>query len=215
MGFFITFEGGEGAGKTTQIQSLAHSLSEQGYNVVMTREPGGTPEAEKIRNLLVQRDGGQWTPMAEILLLFAARCMHIEHVIKPALSKGCVVISDRFTDSTLAYQGYGYGFPIERIYEIERMSIQSFSPDMTFILDIGVREGLSRSTKRLEKESGQQSTEDRFERMDVQFHEKIRAGFLEIAKNNSERCVVMNAAQDVQTLALKIFQATMKRLETK
>lgn len=212
MGFFITFEGGEGSGKTTQIQSLAHSLSARGYSVVTTREPGGTPEAEKIRNLLVQRDGGQWTPMAEVLLLFAARCMHIEKVIKPALSRGCIVISDRFTDSTVAYQGYGYGFPIERIYEIEHMSIENFYPDMTFILDIDVRDGLGRSTKRLENEKGTQSTEDRFERMDIQFHEKIRSGFLEIAKNNSQRCVIMNAERDVQTLAHDIFQATLLRL---
>ncbi len=181
-GVFISFEGGEGAGKTTQINYLTSSLEDKGYEVVVTREPGGCPEAENIRNLLVQRDGGQWNAMAEVLLLFAARSMHIEKVIKPALSQGKIVISDRFTDSTIAYQGYGRGVDIDKIKEIESISINSFSPDLTFILDIDPRAGLERSNARL---SGEGSTEDRFERMDIEFHEKMRAGFLAIASNDS------------------------------
>lgn len=197
-GLFITLEGGEGAGKTSQINMLAGMLAERGYKVLTTREPGGTKEAESIRNLLVQRDGGEWNAMAETLLLFAARAMHIEKVIKPALEAGTTVICDRFTDSTVAYQGYGRGLSLEKIYQIERTAIDGFAPDMTIILDIEAEEGLNRSNKRLAAEKGYDQTEDRFERMEIEFHNKLRQGFLEIAKKNPDRCFVVNAAQSMQ-----------------
>ena len=211
-GFFITFEGGEGAGKTTQINRLSAALKDTGCKIVTTREPGGTKEAEFIRNLLVQRDGGQWNAMAEVLLLFAARAMHIEKVIKPALSDGKIVICDRFTDSTVAYQGYGRGLDIERIKDIERASVDAFKPDLTLILDIDVKEGLARSHKRLAGEKGFEKTEDRFERMDISFHEKLRAGFLDIAKHEPERCRVIDAAQNIDLLAQEIKKIVFEKL---
>lgn len=212
-GYFISLEGGEGAGKTSQINKLAQAITAQGRRVVTTREPGGTQEAESIRNLLVQRDGGDWNPMAETLLLFAARAMHIEKIIKPALNDGCVVICDRFTDSTMAYQGYGRGLDIEKIREIERVSIDGFAPDLTFILDLDVRTGLERSYKRLASEKGYDKTEDRFERMDLSFHEKLREGFLDIARKNDDRCYILNAAQDIDNIAVEIQNIALSKLQ--
>ena len=190
-GLFISFEGGEGSGKTTQINKLAESLTEQGRKVITTREPGGTPEGDKIRDLIVQREGGEWNPMAETLLLFAARTMHVQKTIKPALDDGKIVISDRFTDSTISYQGYGHGLATETIEDIAQISIDGLKPDITFILDIDPKEGLDRSQRRLASEQlGVDQTEDRFERLDVTFHEKLREGFLSIAKNEPDRCHV-------------------------
>ncbi len=211
-GYFITFEGGEGAGKTTQISALAKSLSEQGHLVVTTREPGGTEEAEAIRNLLVQREGGNWDPIAETLLLYAARVMHVNDVIKPALDNGSVVICDRFSDSTMAYQGYGRGADISIIKAIELQSINNFQPDLTILLDIDVKEGLMRSNSRLKTEQGDDQTEDRFERMDISFHERLRQGFLTIAKEQGERVLVFNADQDAGKLSENIEKSILQRI---
>lgn len=194
---FITFEGGEGAGKTTQIALLKEYFGRLGKPVVITREPGGTPEAEKIRDLLVQRDGGAWTPLAEAMLFFTARHMHIETKIKPALNRGDIVISDRFTDSTMAYQGYGHGFDMAVLERIKTLAIGDFIPDITFILDIPVAVGLSRAGKRMD---GDGSTEDRFERIGTEFHERLRQGYLTIARNNPDRCSVIDALQPVEAI---------------
>ena len=199
-GLFITLEGGEGAGKSTQSRRLKSALEQLGREVILTREPGGTPEAEKIRDLLVQRDGGNWTPMAECLLFFAARQMHVETLIKPALNAGKIVICDRFTDSTIAYQGYGHGFDIPTIGQIAKLSLGDFKPDLTFILDLPVSEGLSRSLKQKDSAAGKENTEDRFEKLKVDFHEKLRQGFLEIAANDKERCVVVDATQSADNV---------------
>ena len=212
-GFFISLEGGEGSGKTTQINRLVETLQERDYDVVITREPGGTPESESIRNLLVQRDGGNWNAMSEVLLLFAARSMHVENLIKPALDDGKIVICDRFTDSTMAYQGFGRGLNIKKIEEIEKISIDGFKPDLTFILDIDVRTGLERSNSRLASENGADQTEDRFERMDLDFHEKLREGFLDIAKNNEGRCYILNAGQSIGHLSEEIENITLAKLQ--
>ncbi len=199
-GLFISFEGGEGSGKTTQINRLANYLTKEGYGVATTREPGGTPEGEAIRNVLVQREGGNWLPMSEVLLLYAARLMHIEKVIKPALAEGKIVISDRFADSTLAYQGYGHGLHHDSIRAVEALTMGAFKPDLTYILDIDVKTGLERSHKQLAAQKGYDKTEDRFERMEKKFHERLRQGFLNIAKSDTARCRVMNANQDIDTL---------------
>lgn len=212
-GFFISLEGGEGSGKTTQINRLVDMLSERGYDVVITREPGGTAEAESIRNLLVQRDGGDWNAMAEVLLLFAARSMHIEKLIKPALNDGKIVICDRFTDSTFAYQGFGRGLELNKIKEIERISINEFKPDLTFILDIDVRTGLNRSNARLSEGDTGEQTEDRFERLDIDFHERLREGFLEIARQNEGRCYILNAAQSMDHLSDEIKNIALAKLQ--
>ncbi len=193
--FFITLEGGEGSGKTTQINRLAEYLTSKNFKVVTTREPGGTKEAESIRSLLVQRDGGQWTAMAETLLLYAARVMHVEQIIKPAMHSGKIVICDRFSDSTLAYQGYGRELDLEKIKSIEETTIGDFKPNLTLILDIDVEEGLKRSQKRLNDSQDGGKTEDRFERLDIGFHKRLRQGFLDIAKAEPERCKIIDASQ--------------------
>jgi len=203
---FISFEGGEGSGKTTQIKLLQGYLQSLGKDVITTREPGGTPEAEKIRDLLVQREGGDWTPTAEALLFFTARHMHVETLIKPSLEDGAIVICDRFTDSTLAYQGYGHGFDHDILQKIQDVSIGDFRPHKTFILDIDVRSGLARAGKRMAGDDDA-TTEDRFERMDLSFHENLRQGYLTIAKQHPDRCVVINADQPVEDVHSDIIAA--------
>ena len=212
-GVFITFEGGEGSGKTTQINKLAERLAQEGAKVLTTREPGGTEEAEKIRNLIVQRDGGNWTPMAEVLLINAARVMHIEKVIVPALKEGKIVLCDRFTDSTRAYQGYGHGFELNKINKIQDIVVDSLNPNLTFILDIEPSLGLKRSGRRLAAEALQvEQSEDRFENMELDFHERLRAGFLEIAEQNPDRCVVLDATENIDVMADDIYDRVKENL---
>lgn len=201
QGLFITFEGGEGSGKSTQVKLLAEALKADGYDVVVTREPGGTPEAEKIRNLLVQRDGGDWNAMEECLLLFAARLNHYRTLIEPALNDNKIVICDRFTDSTRAYQGYGLGLGLEYIEAIKVLSLGAVEPDLTIVLDIPARLGIDRARFRL---SNLLSGEDRYEGMDLEFHETLRQGFLTLARAAPERFRVLDAAQSVDILADKI-----------
>lgn len=209
QGYFITFEGGEGSGKSTQVKLLADHLRAQGYDVVLTREPGGTPEAEKIRDLLVRNDGGNWSPLEECLLLFAARAHHIRTLIKPAIEAGKIVISDRFTDSTRAYQGYGLGVALKKIEALNNDLIDGFAPDLTILLDIDVKDGLARSTRRLADE---QSSEDRYESLDIDFHEKLRAGFLDMTKSEPQRFRVIDADKSVDEIADKIKAALAERL---
>lgn len=213
MSIFISLEGGEGAGKTTQINRLAGYLTGQGHKVLTTREPGGTKEAENIRHLLVQRDGGDWDAMSEVLLLYAARVMHINKAIKPALEQGSIVICDRFSDSTLAYQGYGRGLDKKKIKEIERVAIDGFKPDLTLILDVDVEEGLARSNKRLSGNKGYEHTEDRFERMDIEFHKKLRQGFLDIAQQEPKRCKVINSASNAEEISQQIQEIVSAKLK--
>lgn len=208
-GIFITLEGGDGAGKTTQIRLLSEALRAQGRDVVLTREPGGTPEAEKIRDFLVKRDGGDWTPMAECLLLYAARQMHVEYLIKPALVAGKIVISDRFADSTRAYQSFGHGLPLETVERLNTISLGDFAPDLTFILDLPVDVGVARAGKRMADDHSQ---EDRFERIGGGFHERLRQGFLEIAKRDTDRCVVIDATRSVEEIAADIATHARERL---
>lgn len=213
-GIFISFEGGEGCGKTTQVNRLAESLTRRGLKVVTTREPGGTPEAETIRDLIVQRDTGAWSPFEECLLLYAARLSHVDHVIKPALNKGKIVISDRFSDSTFAYQGYGRGADIGKIVALDALVLGGFKPDITFIMDIEPKMGLARSNRRLAAEKLKlKQSEDRFESMEIEFHEKLRKGFLDIAKSNSDRCHLINAAQDLNVIEAEIAVIVEKRMK--
>jgi dTMP kinase len=204
-GLFITFEGGEGSGKTTQVNRLAQFLTDKGHKVITTREPGGTPEGERIRDLLVQREGGEWNPISEVLLLFAARAMHVDQVIKPALAKGKIVISDRFTDSTRAYQGHGHNFPLQTIEDLNNLVVGNFAPDVTFLLDIETEKGLARSGRRMAAEALHiKQTEDRFEKMEVDFHERLRKGFLEIAKKEPERVKIIDANKKPDDIAAEI-----------
>lgn len=209
-GLFITLEGGEGTGKTTQIRRIAAALETAGHQVVTTREPGGTPEAEKIRHLLVQRDGGAWTPMTECLLLFAARVMHVETLIKPALTAGKIVISDRFTDSTRAYQAFGHGLERKIIEDMNTLTLGNFKPDMTFILDVDVAIGLSRSQNRLARE---ESGEDRYETIGGGFHERLRQGYLTIAKEEPQRCHVIDASGALDDITAALHRQIFGALE--
>jgi len=210
-GLFITLEGGEGSGKSTQLKRLAETLRGKGCDVVTTREPGGTPDAEKIRNLLVQRDGGEWTPMAECLLLFASRVMHVEKLIKPALEQGKIVISDRFADSTRAYQAYGHGMNPQIIEQMNTLALGDFKPDLTFILDIDVDEGLKRAGNRI---SATASTEDKYERLGSPFHQRLRMGFLEIAGKEPGRCTIINAARGLDDVAKDIEDKVLTLLSS-
>jgi len=202
FGMFITFEGGEGGGKSTQIRLLKERLEKSRHRVVMTREPGGTPEAEKIRRLLVDRAGGDWSPAAECLLLFAARAMHVRDLIAPSLAEGKTVLSDRFTDSTRAYQGYAGGMDKDVIETIKQASIGNLEPDLTFILDLPADLGLARSNRRHEKGG---TTETRFEDKDLAFHEALRRGFIDIAKKDPGRCIVIDATQPIDKVAEDIW----------
>jgi dTMP kinase len=204
-GKFISFEGGEGTGKSTQLTRLAERLAEAGLEVVRTREPGGTEGADAIRELLVTGATDRWDPVSEVLLNYAARRDHVERVIKPALARGEWVVCDRFADSTMAYQGYGYELGTDLIETVHRATLGDFNPDMTIIMDFAPAEGLARARARDPDPS-------RYERFDIEFHERLRAGFLAIAKSAPERCVVLDAAGPVDQVADAVWQAVMDRL---
>jgi dTMP kinase len=202
-GRFITFEGGEGAGKSTQVRLLAETLKSRGVDVVTTREPGGSPGAEDIRNLLVKGEPGRWDPLVETLLIYAARADHVAATVKPALARGATVLCDRFMDSTYAYQGAGRGLPRETIRRIESIAVPDLKPDLTLILDLPVETGLRRAAAR-------HGGETRFERFDVAFHERLRETFREIARHHPERCALIDASQseaDVAGAILRVVEA--------
>lgn len=198
-GCFITLEGGEGAGKSTQIRHLAERLKERRLDVLITREPGGTPGGEAIRHLLVNGDTGRWQPMTEALLHTAARVEHVQKVIEPALSRGVWVISDRFADSTRAYQGAAQGLSVETVDDLQRLALGTFAPDLTLILDLPVTVALERTRGR------GAGAEDRYERMGNSFHERLRAAFLGIARNEPVRCRVIDASGSVEEVASRVW----------
>jgi len=204
-GRFISFEGGEGAGKSTQVRLLADALTRKDIRCLSTREPGGSPGAESIRELLVRGDVSRWDSMCEALLHFAARRDHVTNVIEPALSTGTWVICDRFTDSTVAYQGFGQGLEISVIQDLHRTAVGDLWPDVTVILDIPVAEGFGRIANR-------SSDIDRYERMESDFHVRLRDGFLEIARENVQRCAVIDAQQPVDVVHQAILALIEQRL---
>lgn len=204
-GKFISFEGGEGSGKSTQLRRLAATLGARGIACVTTREPGGCPGAEEIRRLLVVGGVGRWRPMSEALLNYAARIEHVAQTIQPALARGEWVLSDRFADSTMAYQGYGHGLGPEPIARLHQLTLGDLRPDLTLIFDIPVEEGLARARAR-------GGNEDRYERMGKAFHERLRAGFLEIARTEPKRCAVIDAIGDVETVADRVVAEVTARL---
>ena len=204
-GRLISFEGGEGAGKTTQIRRLAERLSAGGVEVVLTREPGGSLGAEALREFLVQGDPDRWSPMSETLLLYAAREDHLERLIRPALARGAWVLTDRFLDSTRAYQGAAGGAPAAFIRGLEEAVVRGDKPDLTLILDLPVEKGLARAIHR-------GGGEERFERKGRDFHERLRGGFLQIAAAEPERCVVLDAARSPDLVADAIWGVVQDRL---
>jgi len=204
-GRFITFEGGEGAGKSTQLRLLAEHLRHRGVEAICTREPGGSEGAEQIRSLLVSGATGRWDGMTEALLHFAARRDHLRATVWPALASGRWVLCDRFADSTIAYQGYGHGLKSEHLHQLYRMAVGDFKPDLTIILDLPVTEGLARAL-------GRGGVEDRYEKMDLGFHQRLRDGFLAIAANEPQRCAVVPATGDPNEISARIFSIIDERL---
>lgn len=204
-GKFITLEGGEGAGKSTQAERLAQALRADGLSVVRTREPGGTPNAEAIRELLLANRDDPWDPMTEALLHFAARREHLVQTILPALDKGDWVISDRFADSTMAYQSYGLGVARDAIEVLYEEAVGAFGPDLTVILDLPMEEGLARA-------AGRGEAADRYESMGLDFHRRLRDGFLDIARREPDRCVVLDARRTVDEISQELIATVRDRL---
>lgn len=209
-GLFITFEGGEGTGKSTQIKLFADYLAREGIPYLLTREPGGSEGAEEIRSLLLKGSVDKWDKMTEMLLFTAARRDHLVKKIWPAMDKGITVISDRFADSTKAYQGYGYGNDektLQTVEDLYHMIAGDFKPDLTFILDIDPKIGVMRSQKRVG------NNEQRFEDMDLSFHKNLREGFLQIAKRDPQRCIVVNADQTIENVHKEIVKGFVEKVK--
>lgn len=201
---FITLEGGEGTGKSTQARLLAQALAASGISCMATREPGGSEGAEEIRNLIVNGAPGRWHPVTESLLFFAARFDHVERRIMPALANGQWVICDRFFDSTRVYQGIGKGLGDGWLREIYASTIGSLAPDLTFVLDLAPEAGLKRAHDR-------GGNENRFEQMDIGFHEKLRSGFLGLAKAEPQRFVVLDASVEAQRVHEALIEEINQR----
>jgi dTMP kinase len=204
-GRFITLEGGEGAGKSTQIARLKSWLEGRGHRVTATREPGGSPGAEMIRKLLVEGPVERWDGTTEALLHFAARRDHLRSTVWPALKRGDWVVSDRFADSTLAYQGYGHGVDARIFGQLYDVAAGSFRPDLTIILDLPIEIGLKRAAER-------RGSETRYESLPHDFHARVRAGFREIAAREPRRCIVIDATGTVDAIAQAVADAAKDRL---
>jgi len=206
-GIFITFEGGEGSGKSTQIRLLSAALTQMGKDVLTTREPGGSPGAEEIRQLLVKGNTDRWDDVTETLLFFAARRDHLIKKILPAMQAGKVVLSDRFADSTMAYQGYGYGdnpYQQNLIKSLYKEVVGQFEPTLTVLLDIPVEEGLNRSRRT-------DNTELRFENKELAFHERLRKAYLTLAAQNPDRFFVVDATQSPDIIHQQIIQEIQRK----
>ncbi|EAR59456.1 dTMP kinase [Neptuniibacter caesariensis] len=204
-GRFITVEGTEGVGKSTNIEYLCSLLDAQGIEVVLTREPGGTPLAEELRELLLAPREETVSEDTELLLMFAARAQHLENVIKPALGRGAWVVSDRFTDATFAYQGGGRGVNVDHIQALETIVQHGLQPDLTLLLDLDVETGLKRASKRSEP--------DRFEREKLDFFEKVRSTYLQRASAEPERFAVIDAGRSIPDVQSQISEALIHFLD--
>ena len=204
---FISFEGGEGSGKSTQIKLLAKKLAKYG-DVITTREPGGTIEAEIIRNLLVKGEKNKWSGVVETLLLYAARKDHIDKVIVPNLNNNKWVLCDRFRESTIVYQGYGKNVDIKLIKKLDKLITDNLTPSLTFILDIDPKIGLKRSIRKA-------NTETRYEKMSLSFHNKIRKAFKKIANTNKRNFKLINANQDIDLIKDIIWNEVTKKIDAK
>ena len=210
-GFFITFEGSEGGGKTTQVSLLAEALRARGHDVVETREPGGTPVGQNLRQLLLRPHAGQPTdalaPSAELLLMLADRAQHIHEVILPSLQAGRIVLCDRYADSTTAYQGYGRGFDLAEVARLNAFVCGICQPQLTFVLELPVAVGMQRARERRGA-----AVVDQFEAASVSFHERVREGFLVIARAEPERVCLIDAAQDIEAVHAAVLAGVRKRL---
>lgn len=197
-GQFITFEGGEGTGKTTQAERLAETLQNMGYETLLTREPGGTFGAEAIRNLVLTGTHDRWSGMTELLLMYAARIDHVEKLIKPALERGVWVISDRFADSSMAYQGYARGLGRDRVKGVHQAVMDGFEPDLTILFDMDPVLAMKRVETRGEDLS-------RFDTESIEFHKELREAFIQIAADNSDRFVTLDASASREAVQTRIL----------
>ena len=201
---FITLEGPEGSGKSTQIRRLAKRLEAMGYPVITTREPGGTPIGDQIRHVLVRLENKELHPRTEILLFLAARAQLVEQLIKPALQDGKIILCDRYGDSTLAYQGYGHGLDLDKLRQMLDFATDHLKPDLTILLDLDVKIGLMRK-----------KAEDEWNRLDayeVLFHERVRQGYLQLAAEEPERWRIVDASQGIDTVQEDLFQIILDAL---
>ncbi len=205
-GIFISFEGIEGTGKSTQARLLYEYLEGKGFEVILTEEPGGTQIGLKIREILLSLEYREISSMTELLLYNASRSQHIQEVILPAIHRGAIVITDRFSDSTIAYQGYGREIDLNLIDSLDRVSTKNLRPDITILLDVDVEIGLKRNR-------GIQKT-DRLELEDIEFHKKVRKGYLEIAAKESERIKVISASESIEAIHSQIISLVTKMIET-
>lgn len=224
-GRFITFEGGEGAGKSTQARHLLQRLKRHRISAIATREPGGTTFGEAIRSLLLDPELGERSDLAEVLLFYAARANHLNRLIRPALERGDWIVCDRFSDSTRAYQGASGGVDAATIETIDRLVVGSTQPDLTFILDLSPAIGHRRATRRAYGDINSQSklfvpdqlafsfAPDRFEALDLTFHEQVRNGFQRIAESYAERCVVIDASASISVVADAIWHVVAQRFD--
>ena len=231
MSIFITFEGIEGCGKTTQIGLLTSYFEKNQRAILLTREPGGTEAGEKIREILLSPKKIRLEPMAELLLYVAARIQHYHEVIRPALREGKIVICDRFADATLAYQGFGRGLDVTWIDEVYHRALNNLKPDITFLLDLPVKEGLRRAWIRIKNSKGTHSQkifpdyyqlefpfhlihagQDRFEKEAIDFHQRVRDGYLSLARNEPQRIIVLDGMKDEQTLHREIVSHLPREL---
>lgn len=207
---FITVEGIEGCGKSTQLPLLAAQLADAGHRVVCTREPGGCPIADQIRGILLDAANHSMLPMTELMLYAAARAQHLADVIKPALSAGAVVLCDRFSDATRAYQAFGRGIDRQTMEVLNRFACDGLSPDLTLLLDCPVEIGLTRARRRIETTDGPR--EERFELESVLFHQRVRDGYLQLAQEEPERFVVIDATGAPAEVSTSILKAVIRRL---
>lgn len=204
-GRFITFEGGEGAGKTTQARLLVERLRARGLDVLQTREPGGSPGAEEIRGIAVSGEADRWSARTETLLMYAARSDHLERTILPALAAGRWVVCDRFADSSRVYQGAGGGTPESLIEALDDAVVNGDQPDLTLVFDLPVEVGLDRAF-------GRGLFETRFESKGLAFHQKLRDGFLQVAARHPERCVILDATGEVEAVSARLWAVVEERL---
>ncbi len=205
-GRFISFEGGEGAGKSTQSHLLCRRLEAFGIETLATREPGGSPGAEEIRVLSVSGQIERWDPLTEALLHNAARHDHVQRTILPALERGTWVITDRFLDSTMAYQGYGQGVDLDNLSRLGELAVGAAMPDLTLILDLPVADGFARTKRRADATS-------RYEQMDRAMHERLRQGFLSIAESDAARCRVIDASPSADSVHEAVWQSVHERFK--
>lgn len=212
MGLFITFEGGEGSGKSTQIRLLAERLAKRGIGVVTTREPGGCPISDRIRAILLDADSREMTSTAELLLYAAARAQHVAQILSPALKSEKVVLCDRYCDATVAYQGHGRGLDLHLIRTLNDIATGGLYPDLTILIDCPVEVGLGRALGRIRKTAATEQREERFEMEDFSFHNAVRAGYASLAAAEPGRIVTVDGTAAIADVAAAIETIALSRL---